>query len=69
MLNSLAIYEDSGRRAGKARKQGDEGLADHEKRWALDAKRLEQKEDWPAVEDAWQRGYREGRGEIKFIYE
>lgn len=66
MINSIGVYEDAGRRAGKARRQGDEALAEHEKRWFNQAKQLEKPEDVQAALDAWHEGYRSSRGEIKF---
>lgn len=65
MLNSLEVYRDCGRKAGKARRHHDEGFAGEMNRWLWRAIALEATpDDKHAARLAYDEGYRDGRGTI-----
>lgn len=62
MLNTEHSYYEAGFKAGKARRQQDEGLARHWSGWFREALRVERSEDDKAeARQLFDRGYREGR--------
>lgn len=65
-LNPIEMYHDAGRRAAKAMNVQDIALHDHERRWYRQARSLERKEDWPAVDAAYRAGWDEVRHVPKF---
>ena len=60
MMNSETVYWQCGFSAGRARKNGDEGLASHQGDWFSRAKALEAPGDRKIAEAAYKRGYAEG---------
>lgn len=65
MKNSIEEYRESGKRAGKARKENDESRSLFESDWARRAINLERTaEERAAAQEAFNAGYKEGRGTI-----
>lgn len=60
MLNSLNTYRAEGVTAGRAMRQRDVNLCAFQVRWFTRALALEDRRDWPAIKQAWAKGYREG---------
>ena len=60
MINDLAVYLETGRKAAIARREHDESRAAFFADWALRAIRLEAPEDQPAARAAYRTGYRGG---------
>jgi len=58
MLNSLAAYEESGRKVGQCRNNRDEVGAMFEKDWFNQARRLEKVEHRSAIDEAFNTAYK-----------
>jgi hypothetical protein len=59
-FNSIAAYAEAGRKAGLARKHGDEACARFHSDWAKRALRLESGDYKAKAEAAFKSGYSEG---------
>ena len=58
MRNSIEAYQESGRKAGRARRAGDEGMAEFEFNWMRRAVNLENTpEDRQTAKQAFESGY------------
>ena len=58
MLNKIEVYEDAGRKAGRARKHHDEALAKSFIEWVRRAKGLEKVEDRAIIQKTFDDAYR-----------
>lgn len=58
MLNDLSLYEDAGRKAGRASRHHDVGTVEFHSRWMRGAIALERLENRPAARKAFDDAYR-----------
>lgn len=61
-FNDIEEYRRVGWAAGRARKHGDEGMAQFHKRWLIAALELEEEDYRKEAEKAFHDAYRKGRG-------
>lgn len=59
MLNSIEVYRDAGRKAGRASKNRDAGLVSHWKSWLTRALALETEADRKIAQQAYNEAYAE----------
>ena len=64
MLNSLDLYRETGRKAGRAMRNHDAGLFRHLTDWKTRAIRYESPENQQAARDAFDAGYAEYRRDL-----
>ena len=64
MINSLKTYYNCGKSSGQAVTHGDWALANFQRSWVDRAKYLEQPADRKLANEAFLKGYTEGRGRI-----